>query len=100
MASQPTVRETSGPKRAARLADTSVPSLFPTVPRHRDAEQPEPSPPEPIANRVGIARLAELSPLADTRRDAQYFILPARSILNRCDSNRVPFPWTINPYRG
>jgi len=23
-----------------------------------------------------------------------------RSILNRCDSNRVPFEWTINPYRG
>jgi DNA repair photolyase len=26
--------------------------------------------------------------------------LPARSILNRCDSERVPFTWTINPYRG
>jgi DNA repair photolyase len=23
-----------------------------------------------------------------------------KSILNRCDSNRVPFEWTINPYRG
>jgi DNA repair photolyase len=23
-----------------------------------------------------------------------------RSILNRCDSPRVPFEWTINPYRG
>ena len=23
-----------------------------------------------------------------------------RSILNRCDSKRVPFEWTINPYRG
>ena len=27
-------------------------------------------------------------------------MLPVRSILNRCDSNRVPFEWTINPYRG
>jgi DNA repair photolyase len=26
--------------------------------------------------------------------------LPVRSILNRCDSDRVPFEWTINPYRG
>ncbi len=26
--------------------------------------------------------------------------MPVRSILNRCDSNRVPFEWTINPYRG
>jgi len=23
-----------------------------------------------------------------------------KSILNRCDSDRVPFEWTINPYRG
>jgi DNA repair photolyase len=23
-----------------------------------------------------------------------------RSILNRCDSGRVPFAWTVNPYRG
>jgi DNA repair photolyase len=27
-------------------------------------------------------------------------MLPVKSILNRCDSNRVPFDWTINPYRG
>jgi DNA repair photolyase len=26
--------------------------------------------------------------------------LPVKSILNRCDSERVPFDWTINPYRG
>ena len=30
----------------------------------------------------------------------EYFLLPVRSILNKCDSNRVPFEWTINPYRG
>ncbi len=29
-----------------------------------------------------------------------YFDLPCRSILNRCDSPRVPFEWTVNPYRG
>jgi DNA repair photolyase len=53
---------------------------------------------------VGIARLAACSPPAETRRKSperpQYFVLPVRSILNRCDSNRVPFEWTINPYRG
>jgi len=27
-------------------------------------------------------------------------LLPVRSILNKCDSSRVPFEWTINPYRG
>jgi DNA repair photolyase len=53
---------------------------------------------------VGIARLAAHSPLADTSRKSEerpaYFLLPVKSILNRCDSKRVPFEWTINPYRG
>jgi DNA repair photolyase len=53
---------------------------------------------------VGIARLAASSPPADSRRVSPqrpaYYVLPVRSILNRCDSNRVPFEWTINPYRG
>jgi len=55
---------------------------------------------EQIAGRTGIARLAALSPLMDAKRGAEYFLLPARSIVNRCDSERMPFPWTINPYRG
>jgi DNA repair photolyase len=53
---------------------------------------------------VGIARLASISPMAPTRRRSEerpeYFFLPVKSLLNRCDSNRVPFDWTINPYRG
>jgi DNA repair photolyase len=53
---------------------------------------------------VGIARLAANSPGAETQRSSperpEYFLLPVRSILNRCDSKRVPFEWTINPYRG
>lgn len=53
---------------------------------------------------VGIARLAANSPAADSRRHSEerpeYYLLPVRSILNRCDSKRVPFEWTINPYRG
>lgn len=67
-------------------------------------------PPDPKANPanatklVGIARLAASSPPADSRRASpqrpEYFVLPVRSILNRCDSSRVPFEWTINPYRG
>src|ERR1700731_281131 len=56
------------------------------------------------ARLVGIARLAASSPPADTRRNSaerpEYFLLPVKSILNRCDSKRVPFEWTINPYRG
>jgi DNA repair photolyase len=53
---------------------------------------------------VGIARLAADSPPAETRRKSgekpEYFVLPVKSILNKCDSERVPFDWTINPYRG
>ena len=29
-----------------------------------------------------------------------YRELPCRSLLNRCSSPRMPFEWTINPYRG
>jgi DNA repair photolyase len=55
----------------------------------------------PAAERlVGIARLAALSPLTQEKRDTEYFALPVRSVLNRCDSARMPFEWTINPYRG
>ncbi|MGH9741512.1 MAG: radical SAM protein [Candidatus Acidiferrum sp.] len=53
---------------------------------------------------VGIARLAACSPVAESHRKSpdrpEYFLLPVKSILNRCDSARVPFDWTINPYRG
>jgi DNA repair photolyase len=63
------------------------------------------APPERAhARLVGIARLAASSPPAETRRKSEerpeYFVLPVKSILNRCDSKRVPFEWTINPYRG
>ena len=34
------------------------------------------------------------------RAGVEYFELPIREILNRCDSARMPFVWTINPYRG
>jgi DNA repair photolyase len=57
-----------------------------------------------VAPLVGIARLASISPLAETKRRSEerpeYFLLPVRSILNRCNSKRVPFEWTVNPYRG
>ena len=56
------------------------------------------------ARLVGIARLAATSLPAETKRKSaerpEYFVLPVKSILNRCDSKRVPFEWTINPYRG
>jgi DNA repair photolyase len=68
------------------------------------ADCPPPQLQTPRAPLVGIARLAAKSPEAETRRKSaekpEYFFLPVKSILNRCDSARVPFDWTINPYRG
>ena len=68
------------------------------------ADCPPPQVQIPRAPLVGIARLAANSPACETKRKSQekpeYFLLPVKSILNRCESNRVPFEWTINPYRG
>ncbi len=68
------------------------------------ADCPPPHLQIPRAPLVGIARLAAQSPAAETKRQSaekpEYFLLPVKSILNRCDSDRVPFDWTINPYRG
>lgn len=49
---------------------------------------------------VGIARLASQSTLITEKRRVEYRTLPTRRWLNRCHSDRVPFHWTINPYRG
>jgi DNA repair photolyase len=48
---------------------------------------------------VGIARLASQSELLENKCGVQYFEMAARSILNRT-TPRMPFQWTINPYRG
>jgi DNA repair photolyase len=77
-----------------------TPTLFPDVPSLRDSGSDALLPPGSRPERVGIARLAFSSPLADAKRGTEYFLLPVRSILNHCDSTRVPFSWTVNPYRG
>jgi DNA repair photolyase len=59
-----------------------------------------PTPPTPAARFVGIARLAAESPLVRERAEVEYFALQSRSALNRESSGRMPFAWTLNPYRG
>ena len=49
---------------------------------------------------VGIARLAAEGESLRQGHAIEYFTLPARSLLNRCTVARMPFTWTINPYRG
>ena len=95
-------------RRPARAKQTSL-TLFPTAARHGNCELPSgASAPPPVPDRsrepatelVGIARLAASSPLAEAKRGTEYFLLPVKSILNECHSERVPFRWTVNPYRG
>ena len=49
---------------------------------------------------VGIAKRAAQSPSLDSKRRVEYFHLASSSLLNRCHNARLPFEWTINPYRG
>jgi DNA repair photolyase len=46
-----------------------------------------------LASRLGDAVVRE-------RNGVVYRELATRSLVNRCDSPRVPFEWTVNPYRG
>jgi len=50
--------------------------------------------------RVGIAAMAASAPKLASKACVEYRDLESRSVLNRCDSPRMPFSWTINPYRG
>ena len=46
-----------------------------------------------LAARMGTSDLRE-------RGGVTYRELKSRSLLNRCDAPRMPFEWTVNPYRG
>jgi len=59
-----------------------------------------PSSPQPLIKLVGIARMAAEGSLVSDKQRVEYRTLPTRKWLNRCHSQRVPFHWTINPYRG
>ena len=56
--------------------------------------------PEPKPKLIGIARLAASGESVRQGHEVEYLTLPVRSVLNRCTSARMPFQWTINPYRG
>jgi DNA repair photolyase len=58
-------------------------------------------PPSDKPRLVGIARLASEGGSLREGHNVEYFTIAAKSLLNRCVSNRsMPFTWTINPYRG
>jgi DNA repair photolyase len=49
---------------------------------------------------VGIAKLAAEGDHIRDGHNIEYLTINTRSILNRCNVPRMPFSWTINPYRG
>src|SRR3984885_13629978 len=110
MATFPILRATPATlQRPRKRAKQTSLTLFPTAACHGTCESPsEASAPtlapsqrtKPATELVGIARLAASSPCADAKRGTEYFLLPVKSILNYCNSERVPFRWTVNPYRG
>ena len=48
----------------------------------------------------GLGRLAAGGDARRQGHEVEYSTLPVRSLLNRCTGVRMPFTWTINPYRG
>jgi DNA repair photolyase len=110
MATSPILRprQTTLRRRVPGTKQASL-TLFPQAARHGNCESPSgaSAPPlvpdrrtKPATELVGIARLAASSPRAEAKRGTEYFVLPVKSILNECHSERVPFRWTVNPYRG
>lgn len=50
---------------------------------------------------VGIARLASEADLLEAKRRVEYRLLESRRLIGRSSGGeRMPFEWTINPYRG
>jgi DNA repair photolyase len=49
---------------------------------------------------VGIAKLASEGELREAKRRVEYRSLETRSYFNRCANPKMPFQWTLNPYRG
>ncbi len=48
----------------------------------------------------GIERMAREARSVVEKQTAEYLQIEVKTILNKCSSPRVPFTWTINPYRG
>jgi DNA repair photolyase len=54
----------------------------------------------PHSKLVGIAKLASEGDLLEAKRRVEYRELPTRRFIGRASGRRMPFEWTINPYRG
>jgi DNA repair photolyase len=57
----------------------------------------QPLPPDQL---IGIARLAAQSEVLASKMRVEYLELQTRAFIGRCSGKRMPFVWTVNPYRG
>jgi DNA repair photolyase len=60
--------------------------LFPELAPHNDL--------------VGIAKLAAEADVLESKRRVEYRDLETRRFIGRASGRKMPFDWTINPYRG
>jgi DNA repair photolyase len=49
---------------------------------------------------IGIAKIAHSAPTLESKLAVEYRQLESFKLLGRCSSPRMPFEWTLNPYRG
>jgi DNA repair photolyase len=49
---------------------------------------------------IGIAKLAAESDLLESKKRVEYLEIETRQFIGRCSGTRMPFVWTVNPYRG
>jgi DNA repair photolyase len=54
----------------------------------------------PARNLVGIAKLAAEADVLASKRRVDYHDLETRRFIGRASGRKMPFDWTINPYRG
>ncbi|MBM3459592.1 MAG: radical SAM protein [Armatimonadetes bacterium] len=54
----------------------------------------------PTVSRSSLARAAATAAELDFRNEVQYQELPCRTVINATNSSRVPFDFSLNPYRG
>ncbi len=54
----------------------------------------------PANNLVGIAKLAAKSAVLESKRQVEYREIETRRFIGKASGRKMPFDWTINPYRG
>ena len=56
--------------------------------------------PEASTRLVGIAKLASEADHLESKRRVEYLEIETRKFIGRASGRKMPFEWTINPYRG